>query len=60
MLKHYMQQHQITYIRLVPYWNVNIKDILKETGEAIIRLVPYWNVNPSTNCSIAFSLYKLD
>ncbi len=31
-------------IRLVPYWNVNVYEIRKLTGNLKIRLLPYWNV----------------
>ena len=35
----------VAFIRLVPYWNVNLLLSYNFLTFHLIRLVPYWNVN---------------
>ena len=32
-------------IKVEPYWNVNIYEIVKDTVYKYIKVEPYWNVN---------------
>ena len=35
----------MNFIRISPYWNVNLQELDESKDEGLIRISPYWNVN---------------